>query len=79
MAEFSIISAGYSKRRHDESEEMLFNVRTLAYSSVSPHLPKNMTIEKFMPLPSDKKYKGKKKIHEWATLPESEIAKKFGD
>ena len=68
------------KRRTEEVEERLFNTRTVAYTSVSPHLPKNMTIEKFMPLPTDKKYKSKKgKVHEWSKLSESELAKKFGD
>lgn len=60
----------------------LFNVRTLAYYSMLPHVKDLPKIEKFMPLPIDDMIKNnsKKRVqHPWAELSEDELREKFGD
>ncbi len=78
IAEFSLISRGRNNRMKDEQMLDLYNTRTIAYYSVSPHVKKLPSIEKFMPLSIDKVGKVTKK-HKWANLSEKELANKFGD
>lgn len=65
----------------EDSQMMdLYNTRTVAYFSMLPHVGKNPpSIEKFMPLPIDKKGDENKQAHKWAELSEIELSKRFGD
>lgn len=78
-AEFALILRGYYKKENERSMTDLYNTRTIAYYCLVPHVKDIPSIEKFMPLPLDKKLKKKAPIHPWADLSEEELKKRFGD